>query len=442
MVMDSFFNPKSVAVVGASHKPGKIGNIIFKNFLESFKGNVYPINNSVDSVLGVPTYPNLDGLDVDLVVISVPAKYVPSVLKNMGENKIENAIIISGGFSEVGNAKLEQEIASIAKSYGIRFIGPNCIGIYDPYSGVDTLFMPKYRLARPRKGGISFLSQSGAIGTAVLDWASMSGFGISRFVSYGNAADINESDLIEYLSNDENTRVIVGYIESVVEGKRFMEVSKKSKKPIVLLKGGVSSSGLSAAKSHTGRLASSFNTYMGVFKQVGIHGASTVDELFSVAKLYDMQPRKGGKSIAIVTNGGGYGVLLSDAVDRYNLGLAHFSETTLSELRKFLPDYASIRNPLDLIGDADHERYAKALDLVINDPNVDAIIVSVIFQTSVLRSEIVDVIAKAARSTTKPLVVFSAGGEYTHTHLKMLESEGVPTFQNPRLVVKALKALI
>ena len=441
-MVNSFFDPKSVAIVGASHKPGKIGNIIFKNFLESFDGTIYPINNHVDSVLGVQTYQNLDGLDVDLVVISTPANTVPSILKNMGENDIKNAIIISGGFSEVGNINLEQKISSISKSYGIRFIGPNCIGIYDPHTGVDTLFMPKYRLQRPRKGGISFISQSGAIGTAVLDWASMGGFGISRFVSYGNAVDINESDLIEYLANDDKTNVIVGYIESVANGRRFMDVVKQSSKPIVLLKGGVSSSGLNAAKSHTGRLASPFNTYMGVFKQIGVHGASTIDELFSIAKMYDMQPRKCGKSIAIITNGGGYGVLLSDAVDRYGLNLAQLSNNTLSKLREFLPSYAPISNPVDLIGDADHERYAKTLNLVVRDPNVDAIIVSVIFQTSVLRSEIVDVISNIARSTSKPIVVFSAGGEYTHTHLKMLESEGVPTFQDPRLVVKALKALI
>ena len=287
--LDYFFYPKSIAVIGASRDPEKVGHAILHNLVNGkFKGELFPINPHAEYVLNLKCHKSIKQVkaDLDLAVIAVHAEEVPEELEQCGAKGIEAVIIVSAGFGEIGNRKLAEKIAKIKRKYKkMRVIGPNCLGILNTENGVDTLFLPEYRLKRPEKGEISFISQSGALGSAVLDWASMQEIGISKFVSYGNAMDIDESDLLEYLAQDKNTNVIVMYIEGVKNGTKFMQAARKfaRKKPIIVLKGGITAEGMQAVKSHTGSLAGSAEVYNAVFRQAGIIKAENLLESFDFA---------------------------------------------------------------------------------------------------------------------------------------------------------------
>ncbi len=443
--LDYFFNPKSVAVIGASKHPHKIGHVILWNFLRSYKGRIYPINPSVDEIMGLKTYKTI--LDVpgkvDLAVIAIPAKFVPPVLEECGKKGVKSVIIVSGGFSEIGRSDLEGEVKRIGKKYKMRIIGPNCIGVFDAFSQVDTLFMPRYRLERPRNGRISFVSQSGAVGSAILDWAAAKGFGFSKFISYGNAVDVDEVDLLRYLEKDKTTRVIGMYIEGTRRGRELYETLRRitKKKPVIAIKGGRTESGSRAASSHTGALAGSAKVWEAMLKQSGVIVAGDIRQMFNYARVLAEQPLPKGRRVGVITNGGGFGVIASDAIEKHGLELANLEKKTIAKIRKHVPEYAVVKNPVDLVGDADAQRYEVALDALMDDPNVDIILVLILFQTAGVQSEIIDVVANKSDLKKKPIIAFSAGGEFTTLHMRMLEKVGVPVFDSLEEAADAIEKM-
>lgn len=439
------FEPKSVAVIGASHDPKKIGHVIFKNFLEGgFKGEAYPINPNVDRILNRKCYPSV--LDVpgtvECAIIAIPAPAVAKVLRECGEKGIKGAVVITSGFAEVGNVKGEKELADIAKKYDIALIGPNCLGIIDTKAKVDSIFLPMYKLQRPKKGDIAFIAQSGAVGSCVIDLAAEMGVGISKFVSYGNAAVVNECDLLEYLGSDPNTRVIAAYFEMVKDGRRFMDVAKSvaAKKPIIAIKAGKTAGGMKAAASHTAAMAGNAEVYSAVFRQSRIIEVESLTDLFDYSKIF-LQPPAMGRRVGIITNGGGVGVLTSDWVERHGLQLASFSDETKKKAREKFPPHVNVANPLDLAGDADKERYAYALDLLVNDDKVDSIIAILLFQTVSLDASVNEAVIAASKRRKKPIIVISIGGEYTKKNRVILESNGIPTYTSPYVAAGALAKL-
>jgi acetate---CoA ligase (ADP-forming) len=365
-------------------------------------------------------------------------------MRDCAKKGVKAVVIVTGGFAEVGRTDLEDEIKQIAKDNNMRVVGPNCIGVFDAYSSVDSLFLPSYRLGRPQKGKISLISQSGALGGAMLDWANMHGYGFSKFVSYGNACDVDETDLIEYLGNDEKTGLICMYIEGIDrDGQEFMKVAKKvtAKKPIIAIKGGTTDAGGKAVSSHTASLAGSAKIYEAVFKQTGIIQALDLEEALDFSRTLIEAPIPKGKKVFVITNGGGLGILSIDALEKYGLELAELSEETVKKLKEKMPDYAVVRNPIDLTGDADTTRYADALDAAMDDPNVDIIMVDILMQVPTLTSDIVEVISERFIKKKKPIVVVCFGGGYTQTHKKALEQYGIPTFDYPERAAAALRCL-
>jgi acetyl coenzyme A synthetase (ADP forming)-like protein len=449
MDLEPFFKPRSVAVVGASREPRKFGHVIFKNFVESeFKGNAYPINPKTEAIMGFKTYPSVKEVpsELDLVVISVPAPIVPSIVDDCLSKNVKAAIIISGGFREIGEKgkKLEFAIKEKIKDK-LRIIGPNCIGVYNPTNHVDTLFLPRYRLRRPKEGPIAFISQSGAFGSAILDWAASQDIGISKFISIGNKIDVDEVDLLNYLADDPLTKCIAVYLESISRGREFLKASSRivENKPLTVLKGGVTREGADAALSHTGSIAGSVRICEGAFKQAGVIQAQTVDELFDYARALAYQPiPRDQKNIAIVTNGGGFGVISADAVSKLDLRLAKFNPETIKRLREVLPEYSTPHNPLDLIGDADVKRYRSALDAVSSDANVGIVLVIVLLQTSFIESDVVDAITESQVTYGKPTIVCTIGGDFTQILVKMLEENRIPSYTTPERAINAINALI
>ena len=449
MNLDKFFNAQSVAVIGAAREDGKIGNVIFKNFLRpEFRGRVFPVNPNVDEILGKKSYPSIKDIPekVELAVIAVPAAIVPKVIDDCGKKGVKHVIIISAGFKEIGNTKLDIELEKAMKKYGIKAIGPNCLGIYDSESRIDTLFLPQDRLRRPKRGGISFVSQSGASGSAILDLAAKDGFGFAKFISYGNAMNVDESDLIEYLGNDPKTRVICLYVEGIRDGKKFLDICKKVSevKPIIAIKGGITEAGKKAALSHTGALAGSAEIYFGAFKQAGIIRAETLEEMFDIVNIFEKAMTKPkGKRIQVITNGGGFGILCADAISTLGLGMAKLSAAAKKELKKTFPPIAVIDNPMDLLGDATTERYRLAIDACMKDKGIDLLLIIVLTQTPLIEKEkIVSILSDYNNQHKKPIVVIITGSEYSEKVKQEIEEKGIPCFRFPFCAVKAIKKLI
>lgn len=440
------FEPKSVAVIGASREPSKIGHVIVKNFIEGgFGGHVYPINPQADEIMGLKCYASVNDVKgkIDSAIVSVHAELVPSVLEQCGEKGITGVVVISGGFSEVGNHALEKKLVEVANKHGINVIGPNCLGVLNPAARNDSIFLPIFKMGRPKVGDISFISQSGAVGGCIVDLAARSGMGIGKFVSYGNASVVDEVDLLEYLADDEQTRVIAAYVEGMRRGREFMEAAKKitRDKPVIVLKAGKGKEAQAAAMSHTGSLAGSAEVYSAAFKQAHIIEAQGIEDLFNFSKMLNY-PICSGDRIAIITNGGGTGVLTVDEIERYGLRLAKFSDDTNAQLRKLLPDYANAKNPLDLIGDADSTRYEQAMDIVMRDQNVDLLAIIVLFQTAGIDSRVANVIIKAKQAGRKPIAVISTGGEYTEFHRRIMDSYGVPTYGSPEDAIRSVARFV
>jgi len=440
--------PKSVAIIGASRVPGKAGRVILENYINTgYSGKLYPVNPNAENLLGLKAYAHVSEIkgNIDLAVIAVPAPVVPEVLEECGKKKVKSAVVISGGFAEVGNKELQDKIVKIAEKYNIAVLGPNCLGVLDTRSRVNTLFLPTYKLSEPKVGYVSFVSQSGAVGSTVLDVIEGEGFGLSKFFSYGNAAAIDETDILNYLLKDKETKVVVMYIEGIKRGAEFVKVAKKisMKKPVIVLKAGRTSAGASAAHSHTASLAGNYAVQEAIFKQFGFTVAEDLEDLITYAKIFSLEEETAGNNVAVITNGGGTGVLTADEIGSSGkLRLAEFSEETKEALRKAMPPIVNIADPLDLAGDADAERFGKALELVSKDPNVDMIIAIVLFQTPGADSTVAAEIIKQKNTTDKPVVVISPGSSYTAMQKIMMESGGVPVYDSPASAVKALTALL
>lgn len=447
--LDALFEPRNVAIIGASRDGDKIGHAVMRNFVENrFFGHIYPVNPHADSIMGYTSYDSVLDIedDVDLAVVSVPATVSNKVVEECVEKDVGAVIVITSGYREIGEVgeKRSDELRDILEAGDTRLLGPNCLGIWDAYSGVDTLFLPSYKLKRPpHAGNIAIITQSGAFGSTVMDMLADMDVGLSRFISYGNQADITDIELLEWLRNDEKTEAVAVYMEGVSDGKAFVEKAKAitGDMPIITLKGGKFDAGKHAVSSHTGSLAGSYNVYQGVFRQTGVMEAEHTEELFDYARALAYNPPLDGKNIAIVTNGGGYGVLTADGVERRGLNLAPFQDETVDRLRDVVPSYGNVKNPLDLIGDADAERYEAALNVLKDDENIDGMIVIPLLQPLPLDSEIVDILLNFQESYSNPVVACMTGSQFTQLHMKNLEKNGVAAYTSPKRAADAMYAL-
>ncbi len=440
------FSPKSVAIVGASPTPNKIGNVLMRNFLDSkFQGKIYPVNPKHDSVSGLKCYPKVSDIPgrVDCVIIATPAETVPGIIEDCAAKKAGGVIILSGGFEEVGRKDLAKAILQTAESAGMPVVGPNCLGIFNPYTKVDSIFLPVYKLERPKPGGIAFITQSGAVGSTVLDLAAFYGLGVSKFISYGNSTVLDEADYLEFLANDKETETVILYIEGAKDGRKLLEAMRKLNKikPIIALKAGRGTGGQAAARSHTGNIAGSYLAYHAAFKQAKVTEADGIDEVFDLVKIFN-QPKPKGDRIGVITNGGGLGVLTADSIEAEGLKLAQFSDETKKEIAKILPPYGNVANPLDLVADAGVEAYERAIDVMMADPGIDALIIVVLMQTPPIDERIVHVLTRAVDDRKKPIATISIGGTYTEAYRKILEGKGVPSYGSPRSAVKAMERLV
>lgn len=375
---ENFFNPDSVAVVGASQNKGKVGNEIVTRMIDAgYKGSIFPVNPHAETIEGLRCYPDLEsiGQAPDLVIIVVPATIVPLVMKQCAKAGVRSVIIITAGFKEVGKQgrELEERVVQIAKRSGIRVIGPNCLGVIVPSKRLNASFGGEL----PTAGTIGYLSQSGALLAAILDMANASGIGFSKLISIGNKADIDELDTIKALGSDTETSVIAGYLESITDGNAFAREAEiiSHEKPILLVKAGGTSAGAKAASSHTGSLAGGEAAYEAVFERAGIIRCSSIREQFDYAQAFANQPLPAGPRVAVITNAGGLGIVAADAIERQGLEFAKFAQRTVEKLAEKLPLAANVHNPVDVLGDALGDRYEFALEVVLGDPNVDVVLV-------------------------------------------------------------------
>lgn len=427
--MKNFFNPKTIAIIGASNKEGKVGYALMYN-LRYFK-NVIPINLDEDAVLGRKCYSSVLRYKgkIGLAVIAIPAKSVKKVLIECGKKKIKNVIIISAGFSEVGNVKAEKELMKIAKKYRIKVLGPNCFGVVNPYLELDTSFAK----AIPEKGSIAFISQSGALWSGIVEW-SLDKFGFSKFVSLGNMMGADFSDLINYFNKDKLTKVIVCYIEYLKDGRNFMHAVKKSKKPVIVIKAGVSEKGIKAAMSHTGSLAGEFEIYRAAFKQCGAILVNNLVDAFNKANYLCNQ--KLGKKVVIISNAGGPAVLAADYCSRYGLNVVELSKKFVSSLK--LPKTWSKQNPIDLVGDANYDRYKKVFRKLDKKKFFDSVIVILTQQKMVDVIKVVEEVIEFKKKSKKNIVCCFMGGNEINIAEDVLLREGISCFFEPEDAVKVL----
>lgn len=445
-MLDPFFIPKSIAVIGASSNPRKLGYAVLKNLVDggyAANHSVYPINPRADKILELPVFPTVNSVpdSIDLAVIVIPYPYVPDVLRECGEKQIPAAIVISAGFREAGNVGLERELEliQIAKEYDIRLIGPNCLGVIDTYTPLNASFAA----GTPPSGPMSFMSQSGALGTAVLDIALAGRLGLSKFVSLGNKADVDEIDLLLAWQDDPNTRVIMIYSEGMSNGQKFIQVAREvtRKKPVVAIKSGVTQSGSRAVSSHTGSLAGSEQAYQAAFSQAGVIRVNSMDELFAASAAIGYQPSLEGDRIAIITNAGGPGILATDALERAGLSLARFTNETIQKLVQFLPDAASAANPVDVLGDALSDRYQFAIDTVADDANVDGLLVLLTPQAMTEIDQTATAVGELSFKTEKPVLGCFMGEKQVKSGIDILTAYNVPNYSFPVQAAKAFKAM-
>ena len=457
--LDAIFSPESVAVVGASTTPGKVGHDIFKNILRGgFTGVLYPVNPGARSILSVRAYPSLEDIpdSIDLVIIILPPRQALKAVEQSVHKGVKGIVIVSAGFREVGGEGLEVEntIVELCRGAGIRLIGPNCLGVINPVS--ETRLNASFSTRMPAAGNISFISQSGALCTSVLDVAADRDFGFSKFISIGNKADVDELDLLEYLHEDPDTDVIMMYIEELRKGPEFIETVKNitagyKRTPILAIKSGRTIAGAAAASSHTGSLAGSEAVYDAIFEQSGIIRVESINDLFDFAGVftYKQESRLGkisrklpaGNRVAIVTNAGGPGIVATDMTVSSGLQLAHFNEETQETLASHLPATANLNNPVDIIGDAAQERYENALRAVVRDEGVDGALVILTPQSMTNVLATAEAVVKVARDTPKPVLCCFMGVVDVSQGVKYLQKHGYPVFRFPESAARAFGVL-
>lgn len=440
--LDKVFNPQTVAIIGASDVEGSVGYSIVKNFTQSgFAGKVYFVNIKKAELLGVKTYPTVDQIpdQIDLAMIATPAKTTPGVMEECGKAKVKGVIIVSAGFKETGpeGKALEDQVGAIARKYGIRVIGPNCIGILRPRTNLNATFLNKM----PKPGNIAFLSQSGALGSAILDWAIHENIGFSNFVSVGSMIDVDFGDLIDYFGGDPKTKSILMYVEGVTEARKFMSAARHfaRSKPIIVVKSGKFSESAKAAASHTGSLSGSDEIYDAAFKRAGIVRVNEIADLFNAAEVLGTQPLPKGNRVAIITNAGGPGVMASDALIGFGGQLAKLSPKTIDNLNGVLPTFWSHGNPIDVLGDASPDRYRAAMDAALNDENVDGILI-IFTQQAVsdaigIANNIVELVKSKPYQNKTIVTSFMGFGAVSEANT-ILNANNIPTYSTPEQALK------
>lgn len=439
--LSELFAPRRVAVVGATEREGSVGRAIVENLIEDFDGEVVPVNPKYDEVFGLPAVADVSESDADLAVVVVPPHIAVDAVRQAGESGISNVVVITAGFGETGSdgAARERELTEVAEEYNLNLVGPNSLGIMSTPKGMNATFGPEN--ATP--GNMSFMSQSGAFITAVLDWANDEGIGFKDVVSLGNKAVLDESDFVETWGADEETDVVIGYLEGIEEGRKFIDTAREVTQdtPIVLVKSGRTDAGAQAASSHTGTIAGSDQAYEAGLEQAGVIRAESVQELFDSAQMLANQPLPEGKEIAIITNAGGPGVMSTDAVGDSSLSMASFSDETLEEFSEKLPEEGNIYNPVDIVGDADNARFRDALDIALADENVGMALV-LTCPTAVLDYEqLAEDTVELRKKHDKPVAACFMGGERVKPAATILQESGIPNYFDPSRAVFALDSL-
>jgi acetyltransferase len=440
--LDKIFNPQNVAIVGASDAEGSVGYAIVKNFTQlGYTGKVYFVNIRKPEILGVKTYQAVDQIPepVDLAIIATPAKTVPDVIEECGRAKVKGVIIVSAGFKETGPAgkALEEKIVENAKKYGIRVIGPNCIGIIRPRNNLNATFLDKM----PKPGNIAFLSQSGALGSAILDWAIHQNIGFSNFVSVGSMIDVDFGDLIDYFGSDPKTKSILMYVEGITEARRFMSAARHfaRTKPIIVVKSGKFAESAKAAASHTGSLSGEDDFYDAAFKRAGVVRVDEIADLFNAAEVLGTQPLPKGPRLAVITNAGGPGVMATDALIGHKGKLAKLSQKTLDSLNAVLPPFWSHGNPIDVLGDARSERYKAAVEACLNDDNIDGILIvftqQAVSESVEIAKNIVELVRGKSYQNKTILTSFMGYGAVQEAN-NILNANNIPTYSTPEQAIK------
>jgi len=444
--LKTFLAPGSVAVIGASRKAGKVGHEILRNLLRyEYPGKIFPINPEATEILGLKCYPSVleVGENVDLGVVAVPAEIVPTVAEEAGEKGLRALIVISAGFKEIGSEGLEREkeLLRICRKHRMRLLGPNCLGLINTFTPLNASFASQM----PPKGNIAFMSQSGALCSAVLDWAASERVGLSNLISLGNMADMDETSFMQLLVEDPNTKVILVYIEGVKDGQKFMKVAPmfSRKKPVVILKSGTSDAGARAAASHTGSIAGSEVAYTTAFRRCGVLKADSVEELFNLGIAFSSQPIPQGPNVAILTNAGGPSIVAADACSKHGLNLAWLSPHTVELLRKELPEESSLFNPVDVLGDALADRYGFALKTILADDSVESamVILSPQAMTQPLETAM-QLEALKSIFPNKPIIAVFMGGQSIKKAVEALMKAGIPNYPQPEKGVATLAGMV
>ncbi|HUK49780.1 MAG TPA: acetate--CoA ligase family protein, partial [Terriglobales bacterium] len=439
MTIERMLNPKVVAAVGASEAEDSVGRSLMNNLLlGKDRRKIIPVNRARETVMGLKCYPSVSKIPehVDLAVVATPAKTVPGVVKECAEAGVDGIVVISAGFKEVGaeGAKLEADIRDVISEYGVRVLGPNCVGVTRPPVSLNATFLRD----NPEPGHIGFVSQSGALGSAILNWAVSAKIGFSIFASLGSTIDLDYGDMIDYLGDDPNTRSIILYMEGVGNARKFMSAARgfARTKPIIVIKAGKHAAGAKAASSHTGALAGDFEVYDAAFKRAGVVMVDEIGDLFNCASVLDSRFLPAGPNLAIVTNAGGPAVLAADSIVTHGGELAKLSEESMKTMNEALPPYWSHGNPLDILGDADVKKYELAVKTCINDPNVDGVLVIFTPQGVSQPTQIADAITKIAADRRKPLLTVFMGEQSVSKAREIFRINAIPTYATPEEAVK------
>jgi acetyl coenzyme A synthetase (ADP forming)-like protein len=445
MSLESFFGPKSVAIVGASRQKGKVGYEILTNLVQGgYPGQIFPINPNAESIEGLRCYADLQSIGQvpDLVIVIVPARYVPGVMEECVKIHVKSVIIITAGFKEVGKEgrELEEQVVRIARRGGIRFIGPNCLGVIAPSHRLNASFGGDL----PTPGVIGYISQSGALLAAILDLANANGIGFSSLVSIGNKADVDELDLVKALGAQADTKVIAGYLENIKDGDAFVNEAEgiSATKPILLMKSGATDAGARAASSHTGSLAGGEVAYESAFKRAGVIRCDSIKEQFDFAQAFASQPLPKGPRVAVITNAGGPGIMAADAIEQEGLTFAKLEEETTKKLAAGLPPAANVHNPVDVLGDALADRYEFALGITLDDPNVDGAIVLLTPQAMTQAKETAEAVVRIAGKKGKPILACFLGAAKVEQGLQILRQGNIPQYDSPESAVATLKVMV
>ncbi len=437
--LDSIFHPKSIAVIGASEREGSVGYIVFENLKEKFGGAVFPVNIKRDFVQGARAYPSILNIPkkVDLAIICIPSENVKQIVEECGKAGVRGMIIITAGFAELGEKGrlLLDEINSIRKRYSIRIVGPNCLGIIEPGMKMNASFAK----SDISKGKVAFISQSGALGTAILDWAQSNRIGLSCFVSIGSMMDVDFGDLIEYFDSDIDTEAIFLYVESLKDVKEFVDKASSfsRKKPLFAIKSGREAEGAKAAASHTGALAGEDSLYDAAFRRAGIVRIDTISEFTDTLEAVALQPLPKGNRLLIITNAGGPGVMATDYLVRQGGKLAKLSDETISKLNTFLPPFWSHSNPVDILGDAADDRYVQAFDALLGDGAVDGVLVLLTPQAMTKSTETAKALIQKAKRSRKPVLTSWMGKCMVEEGRNLLLEGGIPNYSSPEEAINA-----